>query len=694
MELAKIGLTPQGAFNASNAPYEYLDTVTDNGKVYLSKKDNNNDPLTNTLSWEIWVESGEDGVDGTNAQSFIYKDDIDNYAGLPSAGNSVNDAYYNLSDKKLYVFNGTSFPADGNGIILKGEDGANGTAEIPDWQPQNYVEKSLTIKDDTIWRVPDGQSAGVGDVPGVSSKWVALGVKDIIQNITEITNVVDPSQLFPSEGLYNDTSETPALDVFKRIDKSTGVNINYRETSKWFDGSDMNDSKSDGVIFRKKNDKYYVAADYYANQMVDFGRFGEYDTPTKAVATFNKSMAFLKAMKGGILLFPPTEVVFNAQIHFEDPLIGARGCGINKTRLKFIGCSGLKLSSFVDFSFGHFSDFSVIGDYSDGTIGIEMPNTNYCFLDRFFVSKFDFGVVGTTAVMSKLSNFSIIECNKGMLFQNGCYFLTVRDGNVRACRDYGIKDAGCGIKVLFTDIELIGEYNPSNGKFENGTAFEVAGGTSIIDCHIEASDTGISLGYGGASVSRVFVGGCLTGVAQQLPNITGKFAFDSITFASVTTHFNTPTTNFIKITDASYFNSAGAWVVPVNIVNPHFISFESNGYDASTDKAVKTFDLDAIKIGKEEVYKGHKFVVAGVNIGTIATGETKGFDINLPIDLTTNEYNASAFCNFQSFNVPNGIIVQANVKNSSITGVIIRVSNISSTTIDLGARNMIISIFN
>ena len=178
MELAKIGLTPQGAFNASNAPYEYLDTVTDNGKVYLSKKDNNNDPLTNTLSWEIWVESGEDGVDGTNAQSFIYKDDIDNYAGLPSAGNSVNDAYYNLSDKKLYVFNGTSFPADGNGIILKGEDGANGTAEIPDWVAGNYAEKSLVIKDNSIWRVADGQTAGVGDVPGVSDKWKSLGCDD------------------------------------------------------------------------------------------------------------------------------------------------------------------------------------------------------------------------------------------------------------------------------------------------------------------------------------------------------------------------------------------------------------------------------------------------------------------------------------------------------------------------------------
>ena len=56
---------------------------------------------------------------------------------------------------------------------------------------------------------------------------------------------------------YNNESNSIANDVIKFIDINTGEDVNYRETTTWHDGSAMDDSKVDGVIYIKKNSKYY-----------------------------------------------------------------------------------------------------------------------------------------------------------------------------------------------------------------------------------------------------------------------------------------------------------------------------------------------------------------------------------------------------------------------------------------------------
>ena len=58
------------------------------------------------------------------------------------------------------------------------------------------------------------------------------------------------------------TDETLAGDIIKRVDINTGENVNYRETTTWYDGSAMDDSKVDGVVYIKKNSKYYVNSRY------------------------------------------------------------------------------------------------------------------------------------------------------------------------------------------------------------------------------------------------------------------------------------------------------------------------------------------------------------------------------------------------------------------------------------------------
>jgi hypothetical protein len=60
-------------------------------------------------------------------------------------------------------------------IDFKGENGASGTAQIPDWQAISYVEKSMVIYENSIWIVNEGETALATDIPGVSEKWINIG---------------------------------------------------------------------------------------------------------------------------------------------------------------------------------------------------------------------------------------------------------------------------------------------------------------------------------------------------------------------------------------------------------------------------------------------------------------------------------------------------------------------------------------
>ena len=59
-----------------------------------------------------------------------------------------------------------------------------------------------------------------------------------------------------SEALYTDN--TLAGDILKRVDKNTGENVNYRETTTWYDGSPMTEDKVDGRAYRYYGNSFYV----------------------------------------------------------------------------------------------------------------------------------------------------------------------------------------------------------------------------------------------------------------------------------------------------------------------------------------------------------------------------------------------------------------------------------------------------
>jgi len=213
-DLGKIAITLEGSFDPDQI-YNKLDQVTNNGSSYTSKIDNNDQPLSNPNAWQISAEKGIDGidgVDGTNAQSFNYKNNVDSYSNLPASGNLINDAYYNLEDNLLYVYNGTSFPIEGSGINLKG---VNGTAEIPVWIAQPYLQNALVQNNGVYQALEDTLST---DVPGISLKWTALKIKPESIGAIEVFEEINVSLTFTDNAYIDEDGVLQTLSSYEVSD--------------------------------------------------------------------------------------------------------------------------------------------------------------------------------------------------------------------------------------------------------------------------------------------------------------------------------------------------------------------------------------------------------------------------------------------------------------------------------------------
>ncbi len=193
-------------------PPDNLATVDKNGMVgntYTKEQDN---------AWRKTVEenasSGIKGVakpNDTIVTTGFYRmlantaETFTNYKGQ-------NDAPIVVTANDLNIVNGVHrnevIIEVNNGVAEKkvfakvGADGANGTAEIPNYNPAlSYVENSTVINDNSIWRVISGQTANVGDVPGESDKWISLGGNMATEDKTY------SESSFTQTGLYEDPSE-------------------------------------------------------------------------------------------------------------------------------------------------------------------------------------------------------------------------------------------------------------------------------------------------------------------------------------------------------------------------------------------------------------------------------------------------------------------------------------------------------
>ena len=200
-----------------------------------------------------------------------------NLGGLVTTTGKINYAY----------FDGTTWSK----VEVAMPKGADGSSIIKDWavgagteHVDGYSANESAVLGTGLYRVKPIIIGKTMTNPLNSTMWDALGEinQDITQNITNIIQEVDPSQIVPEEALYNDESETIAANVIKRIDKVTNIDVNYIKTTKWHDGSAIDDRKVDGVIYQKYGNDYRVKADFLSYKTVDISSYiptdGEFHT--------------------------------------------------------------------------------------------------------------------------------------------------------------------------------------------------------------------------------------------------------------------------------------------------------------------------------------------------------------------------------------------------------------------------------
>lgn len=425
----------------------------------------------------------------------------------------------------------------------------------------------------------------------------------------------------------------------------------------------------------------------------NFGAIGDGvtdDTP----AFLDALDILLNTFEKGVLYCPSGTYKITQQLVIDKPFVGIKGDGIQATTLLFPASSGVQLSSYVDFSMAAIEDLTISGPGHSASgvydyIGIDMPTSNFYFLNRFLLINFDIGINGSVAVLNKFENFSVGGCKIGMQFASGSYMNTILNGNVRACTEVGILESGSRILIAMSDIEAIGVFNPSTGKYEGGTSIRTGINTEIRDCHFELSEIGIGLGAPDARVTmeNCYLGDCVTGVKQLQPGgSTGRYIFRGVRFTGSTTEFDIPGVTIYEIEDcqAKYGTGADKAVV----INAHPNLGTVKDLEWSTDGFWITHEALGMKVRDRQVWHG-KFLLESIAVGTVNANSTASFTVTDPTSSLT-EWSDVVNVAIQSYTLPAGLILTGYVQQFSTNTIGIHVTNTTGSNINVGTRNFII----
>ncbi|WP_418894611.1 glycosyl hydrolase family 28-related protein [Limibacterium fermenti] len=148
--------------------------------------------------------------------------------------------------------------------------------------------------------------------------------------------------------------------IIKLLDSHTKENVNYEQTQSWHDGTEMNDEKCDGVIYRKKRGLYYRRAYSSSLNVKWFGAIG--NNSNDDTIAFKKAIAFLKNMGTGKLYIPTGNYVLSDTLSIELDGIQIQGDGSKNSILRINhNNAALKYTSIIsDLSISKF-DISQLG---------------------------------------------------------------------------------------------------------------------------------------------------------------------------------------------------------------------------------------------------------------------------------------------------------------------------------------------
>lgn len=89
-------------------------------------------------------------------------------------------------------------------------------------------------------------------------------------------------------------STYPNDSLVQLVDSFTNENVNFKKVTIWHDGTVMNPTKADGIIYRQKDNDYYADVDWLANRTVYVKRFGAVgDGVTNDAPAIRRMISFL-----------------------------------------------------------------------------------------------------------------------------------------------------------------------------------------------------------------------------------------------------------------------------------------------------------------------------------------------------------------------------------------------------------------
>lgn len=182
--------------------------------------------------------------------------------------------------------------------------------------------------------------------------------------------------------------------LYNVIDSNTGEVFNYDKVTLWYDGSAMDDTKADGVIYRKLGSEYFKRA---FGGAVSVRWFGLFDTTLETFNTFKKALVFCRANKTdlycpsavydcGVSNFPFSDYEDPAVLDYQNITVFGDGQSTVFKTTSVLGADVLQLNRIKNLSFRNISITGIVtSTYEAGTNGISVTGgyDNLNFYDVF-----------------------------------------------------------------------------------------------------------------------------------------------------------------------------------------------------------------------------------------------------------------------------------------------------------------------
>ncbi|GGG44546.1 glycosyl hydrolase family 28-related protein [Epilithonimonas arachidiradicis] len=330
-------------------------------------------------------------------------------------------------------------------------------------------------------------------------------------------------------------------NVVQLVDSYTYENVNFKKVTHWINNYPMDDSKVDGIIYRKKGSDYYVDSSILSGAEISAKRFG-----VKADEITDDSIALQKAVNFGVktgwnVVLPAGKIKVSQTIviDFTTNINDANSNG--KDRKFELSGKGVHVTYILDEGDDEHTVFDVKGnlDHADGftakCFSISRPNVSMpsggiaikiekliCLsIEEIQIFKFNLGFMLIDSCISYFKKLKIHYCkyafkgdigsgvdkitNPNLLNFVNCTFNSNNDTSIHLEGVHNVKFDSCDFEGNFSDV-LVCSYIGINGK----------NSLNLINCYFEGTTNGVDLFYlpytGGTinlignSFSRVYQG--------------------------------------------------------------------------------------------------------------------------------------------------------------------------------------------